>query len=137
MPARQATLDAERAEKARLQEEIAALRRDLAGLRVTVSSVSRAAGMIDSAQVTGLKNQISTLERQRAAADVTIRDLTERYETAMAVVEARYEVDSPEPWTPEELLRQAREQNAALELRVAELQAANESLETWRKPVAS
>ena len=99
MPARQATLDAERAEKAALQQEIAKLRRDFAGIKVTVSSVSRAAGMIDSAQVTGLKNQIGTLERRIEALTAENVRLASERETALIALGAQA---SGEPWTGEQ-----------------------------------
>jgi predicted nucleic acid-binding Zn-ribbon protein len=102
---------------------------DVEGLRQQVTSATRAA----------VASQGDTVRRLRQTIDdqnVTIRDLAERAVAAEALVEARYEPDGPD-WSIEQELRVARKQNAALEQRVAELQAANESLETWRKPVAS
>ena len=99
MPARQATLDAERAENERLWAENVRLRKANAAATATLSFATRAAGMIDSAQVAGLKNQIGTLERRIEALTAENVHLASELETALAALSARA---SGEPWIGEQ-----------------------------------
>jgi chromosome segregation ATPase len=97
----------------------------LEGLRQQVISATRAAVAIEGDTVRDLRQQL-------ADRDTTIRGLAEELATAMAVVEARFEPDA-EGWSAEDELRVTRQQNKQLEQKVADLQAANESMEIWRK----
>jgi polyhydroxyalkanoate synthesis regulator phasin len=81
--------------------------------------------------------RIGALERQVEALTAENVRLAFERETALAVVEAKYDPGDCSDGTPEERAHRAEERAASLERRVAELQAANESMDIWRKQVAS
>lgn len=98
---------------------------EIEGLRQQVTSATRAPVRVETDETTALREQL-------AERDVTIRGLVEQLAEAIAAVEAHFEPDA-EGWTAEDELRDSRRQCRELEAKVAQLQAANESMETWRK----
>ncbi len=116
--------DTEREENGRLRARIAELEKGIEGAQVVVSSVSRAAGLIDSEQVKDLRRQLDQRDRD-------VRGLTEELAVAHAAVSAKY--DGSE-WasgseTDAEKLHRAEDRAKALEERLAVLQAANEAMD--------
>ncbi len=103
--------------------------RDTEGLRQQVTSAARAADLAETITTMALRKRVDALhgENVKLASDL---------EAALGVVEARFEPDA-EGWSVEDELRVVQRQNRELEQRLAESQAANESMETWRKQVAS
>jgi len=144
----EAERDTEHAECVRLRRRVGELEAANRAAKETLGFATRAAGMIDSAQVTGLKNQVKTLERQLADAptvaelqrQIAMRDETLRglAEERNAAVDALSRLSDAPVWTPEaekdplQLARDERDARRALTEQLAILQRASEALDAHR-----
>lgn len=125
-----------RSENRQLREQNEKVTKGIAGAKNALGSATRAAGMIDSAQVKELKHdlaaantRIAVLEAEAGKREADIAALADRAESAVAAVEDHFAGTEWEtgPESMGVLLRRANERADALAQRLAVLQAANEA----------